>query len=292
MKVSVGMITYNHEDYITRAIESVLEQITSFSVELIIGEDNSTDATLLICKEYAELYPDKIKIISSDSNVGMMNNFIRTLKACDGRYVAFLEGDDYWTNPYKLQKQVDFLMVNHDYSACFHNVLVKSTRRVNISEWAFHKELRKHSFETEDLLSAWFIPTASVVFSNDLDFELPPWFPFCKSGDIPFLLLLSLRGKIKYLNEIMSVYRVHDHGISTTEAHNGYNKIIAMIFIYENFNIYTNFKYKDKVKEAMIHEINYHLPERSPSTIPDLKKRKGDFLDHRKIIQKIFSIKG
>ncbi len=258
MTVNICLITYNHEAYIAQAIESILKQIVNFQIRIVIGEDYSTDRTRAICSEYAEKYPDIIYLPPAEKNLGMLKNFERALKACEGKYIAFLEGDDYWTDALKLQKQIDFLERNPDYSACFHNVTIQSTRYNQVREWTW-LHLEKDSFETEDLLGQWFIPSGSVVFVNDPGLVLPDWFFHCKSGDIPFLLLLSLRGRFKYFNEVMGVYRSHDKGAAA--AHAGYDKIISMIFIYENFNIHTHFKYRKKIREAMIYEIDYHSKE-------------------------------
>ncbi len=106
------MITYNHAPYIAQAIEGVLQQKTNFPFELVIGEDCSTDATREIVFEYQKKHPEVIRVITSDINVGMQKNGLRTMKACRGKYIAYCEGDDYWHHPYKLQKQVDY-MENH-----------------------------------------------------------------------------------------------------------------------------------------------------------------------------------
>ncbi len=256
--VSVCLITYNHEQYIAEALDNILLQQTDFPFEIIIGEDCSTDDTRKICAHYQNLHPDKITLLPSEKNLGMMNNFIRTFLSCRGSYIAFTEGDDFWTDRKKLQKQFDFLENYPDYSTCFHNVKMVFTKNQSKGERSYHSSLEKNIFITEDLLSQWFIPSTSVMIRTYKDFVLPDWFRYCKSGDIPFILLMSLKGPIKYLNEIMGVYRVHDTGISGT--HNGYYKIIGMIFIYENFNIFTNFRFQKKINEAIIYEINYHLP--------------------------------
>jgi glycosyltransferase involved in cell wall biosynthesis len=107
--VSVKMITYNHAPYIAQAIEGILIQKTNFPIELVIGEDCSTDGTREIVFEYQKKYPDIIRVITSEQNVGMKKNGYRTMKACRGKYIAFCEGDDYWTHPEKLQKQVDHM---------------------------------------------------------------------------------------------------------------------------------------------------------------------------------------
>lgn len=118
--VSVVTITYNHERYIAKCIEGVLMQRVAFPMEFIIGEDCSTDGTRAICEEYARKYPELIKLITSDSNIGYNPNELRAMKAARGKYIAYCEGDDFWTDPLKLQKQVDFMESHPDYSVCFH----------------------------------------------------------------------------------------------------------------------------------------------------------------------------
>ena len=258
MKLSVCVITFNHELYIGQAIDSILIQQTSFPFEVIIGEDGSSDSTRKICEDYQQRYPDKIRLLPPAANKGMMRNFMDTYSACKGEFVAFTEGDDYWTDPLKLEKQVSFLSQNSEYSFCFHNVMTKFMRTNENAERIYHQNLGKDTFTTKDLITQWFIPSASVMLRRYPDFQFPDWFVYCKSGDIPFLLLLSLRGPIKYLDEVMSVYRVHDKGISTT--HNGYNKIVAMIYIYECFNIHSQFAFADTIKNAEKYEIDRHYP--------------------------------
>lgn len=118
--LSVVTVTYNHEPFIAKCIEGVLMQQVSFPIELVIGEDCSTDGTRRICQEYAEKYPDLIHLIISDSNVGGLANERRVMTAARGKYVAYCEGDDYWTDPLKLQKQVDFLESHPECTASFH----------------------------------------------------------------------------------------------------------------------------------------------------------------------------
>ena len=112
--VSVCMTTYNHEAYLAQAIESVLAQQTSFGVELVVGEDCSTDRTAAICREYAAKYPDRIRLVTSPENVGWRANYRRTFEACRGKYVAYCDGDDWWSDPRKLQMQADLLRIPVD----------------------------------------------------------------------------------------------------------------------------------------------------------------------------------
>jgi glycosyltransferase involved in cell wall biosynthesis len=124
--VSVSIITYNQENYIRQTIDSVLEQKTNFDFEICIGNDGSTDRTSLICDEYAEKYNQKVRIFHRDRNNfpkpyihSGRRNFIETMAACKGKYIALLDGDDYWTDPSKLQKQVEYLEKNEESSSYF-----------------------------------------------------------------------------------------------------------------------------------------------------------------------------
>ncbi|MBC7850754.1 MAG: glycosyltransferase [Chitinophagaceae bacterium] len=266
MRLSVCIITYNHELFIEQCLESVLAQKTTFPFEVVIGEDGSKDKTRMICEKYQQAHPQKIRLLTSEPNKGMMQNFAATLGHCQGQYIAFVEGDDFWTDPLKLQKQVACLSEDPSLSMCFHNVINKFMRGNEDAEKVFHQQLPKNIFETADLLKQWFIPSGSIMFVNYPDLKLPDWFFHCKSGDIPFLLLLSLRGNIKYLDEVMSVYRIHDNGVSGT--HRGYSKIINMIFIYESFNIHTKGRYQSLINQAEIYEIDRHYPIPVPAIHP------------------------
>ncbi len=117
--VSIFMLAYNQEQYIGSAIEGVLMQKTNFRTELVIGEDRSTDRTRAICQEYAAQNSEKIKLLLSESNLGLGANYVKTYAECSGKYVAICDGDDYWTDPLKLQKQVDFLEHNKDFSLVY-----------------------------------------------------------------------------------------------------------------------------------------------------------------------------
>lgn len=118
--LSVVTITYNHKPYIRKCIEGVLMQKVNFPMEFIIAEDCSTDGTRAICEEYASKYSELIRLIISNTNIGCNPNELRAMTAAKGKYIAYCEGDDFWTDPLKLQKQVDFLESHPEYSVCFH----------------------------------------------------------------------------------------------------------------------------------------------------------------------------
>ena len=172
--VSICMITYNHEEFISEAIEGVLMQKTNFPLELIISEDCSTDKTREICIEYQQKYPEIIKLQLPEKNLGMIQNSLSTLKACRGKYIALCEGDDYWTDPDKLQKQVDFLEVNKEYGMCYTNYIPVNVEGnpINVQACKNHIKRSKSGDIFYKLLIGNFIQTLTVCFKKDiLDFE-------------------------------------------------------------------------------------------------------------------------
>ncbi|WP_158275716.1 glycosyltransferase [Marinilabilia rubra] len=243
--VSVCMITYNHEPFIAEAIEGVLMQKTNFPVKLVIGEDCSTDKTRNICEKYKQQHPDLIELIPATANLGMMSNFIRTLETCKGKYIALCEGDDYWTDPHKLQKQVDFLEENEDYSFCFHNVYINQHDYQKIFKEFTDKD---GIYALEDVLKEiWFIPTCSICFKNVID-EYPKWMQNAENGDLSLIFLLALKGKIKRIDGIMGFYRQHPGGASKQFTRE--SLILNISYTYMNFNIATDKKFQAFIEEG------------------------------------------
>jgi len=205
--VSVCCITYNHEKYIRDTIEGFLMQKTNFDFEIIIGEDFSTDETAKIVMEYANKYPDIIKAECNAHNIGTMPNFFKTIQKATGKYIALCEGDDYWTDPLKLQSQVDFLEKNKDYVITAH----KHDTLKNEVIYKLDKNLNE-SLTLQDL--AFDIPfnTLTVMFKRSaLDINE---YINLKINYAHFLFLyLAQFGKVHYNNTSMAVYRVHTGGI-------------------------------------------------------------------------------
>lgn len=223
--VSVCMITYNHAPYIRQAIEGVLMQKTSFSVRLCIGDDESTDGTREICKEYVEKYPDRVSLFcrskadprQQEYPVPGRFNFVETLKACrPSKYIALCDGDDYWIDPLKLQKQVDFLDVHSDYSLCFSNGVIEEAGRTDcFYEDAELSNLVGTPLSAEKLAEGNCIQTPSLLFRNwGLLNEIPQdLFQKVRMGDWPLLLLILQGGKGHFINHPMVVYRRHAGGV-------------------------------------------------------------------------------
>ncbi|WP_292858780.1 glycosyltransferase [Nostoc sp. LPT] len=199
-----------------QAIESVLMQKVGFEYELVIGEDCSTDNTRQIVIEYQRKYSDKIRLLLPEVNLGAHKNFLNTFKACQGQYLAILEGDDYWTSNEKLQKQVDFLDKNLDFAICFHNVLVFWQDNSHSPAIFLHNQPKTSTIE--NLLINNFISTPSVMYRAGLVQEFPDWFYEQSMGDWTFHILNAQHGKIGYIDEVMSAYRVHAKGVWSSKS--------------------------------------------------------------------------
>ena len=211
IKVSVAMITYNHEAFIAQAIESVLMQRTDFAVELVIGEDCSTDSTRAVVREYGERYPYRVRTLLPERNLGMIPNLVTTLKACNGQYIALLEGDDYWIDSHKLQKQVRYMNAHTDLVSCFHKASRIFDDTENQSPQILKPPTNASRFTLDDLfLYGNFIPTCSVLFRNGLIGDWPNWLYELTVGDWPLHILNAQYGAIGYIKDkTMSVHRVH-----------------------------------------------------------------------------------
>ncbi|WP_435579666.1 glycosyltransferase family 2 protein [Gilvibacter sp.] len=250
--ISVGVVTYNHEKYIEQCLEGILMQKVDFNYEIILGEDDSTDNTRAICQKYAQQYPDKIRLfLRSREDVIYINgnptgryNFIENLKQCKGKYMALCEGDDYWTDPLKLQKQVDFLEANPDYAICFHEAKIEWAQQKKYNEIVLNSDFpwnamspEKDVYDISDVIKGSFMATASVVFRRELLPSLPTWFKEVQSGDMALYALITGNLKIKFLNEIMCIYRRHEKGVSRTHRHNSIliNRILLLKHIDKHY---------------------------------------------------------
>jgi glycosyltransferase involved in cell wall biosynthesis len=272
--VSVKTITFNHAPYIRRCIESILMQKTTFPFELVIGEDCSTDGTRDIVLDYAKKYPDVIRIITSETNVGEIPNEIRTGLACQGEYIALCEGDDYWIDPLKLQKQYD-VMLKHDAVVVTHRTIYLEYQGNKFIR-SIVNQPRENSgvLRIEDIiLNKFKCHTSSIFFRTKITKEFPEWYYKVLTGlDIPFILLASSIGKIYFINEIMSVYQNGVTGSWTFEQKKKLSSDeswrqkfeIAYLEMYKNFDKFTKSRYT-KVIQERIHDriIKYYTNYRN-----------------------------
>lgn len=205
--LSVCLITYNQKQYVRQAIESIIMQETTFSCEIIIADDGSTDGTREIIEEFVNKYP--IKAILQEKNVGAAQNWLDLLNAAKGKFVAYLEGDDYWIDSRKLEKQTLFLDANDDFSICFHDVKYLKGKELTGSGFKFNKDV----FDIYDYAKEGFIHSPSLVYRNFGTSILPPYVLKANAGDRIFYTALAKRGLIKLLPGEMAVYRIHDKGV-------------------------------------------------------------------------------
>lgn len=220
-KVSVSVATYNHEKYIGRALDSILMQEVDFEYQIVIGEDCSTDNTRRIVLSYKEKYPEKIKLLLHEFNIGMLENLKSLVLECDGQYVAKLEGDDYWTDPRKLQKQVNFLDSHPDYVACAHNVHIVdeggAIRKDMPDRYWNDETFTIKKYQKSAVLGGH---TASQVYRNifkDMpQYRLQAFFDEPLNEDERLNLYLALEGKKFIFKEYMANWMVGWGGNWTT----------------------------------------------------------------------------
>lgn len=218
--VSVAMITYNHGRFIDKAIESVLAQRTNFRIELVIGDDASSDDTSRRIEALSVQAPSVVRTLHRSANIGMHRNLEGVLKECRGEFVAFLEGDDYWICEDKLQAQVDALRVRDDAVGVFHSVTIVDP--LGRETGTILPESCVREVGTQELLERDVIPTVSVMIRRDAIPELPDSFRKLRMRDWPMWIFASLHGPWLYLPKVMAAYRLHDGGVwsslSTLEA--------------------------------------------------------------------------
>lgn len=218
--VSVAVITYNHEQFIAQAIESVLMQETEFVVELVIGEDCSTDGTRRIVQAYAGKYPNVIRALLPEKNLGMARNYDAVWQACRGKYIAWLEGDDYWRTPQKLQKQVALMEANPHYSMCG-----TKTQFINTSSDGIEKDVGvlepavlKPEYDLSDFLTHYPMHTSSMLLRREFA-EFPDWLNgLVMLRDTCVFALYAEKGPVGYLREVVSCWRIHPTAMWTTKS--------------------------------------------------------------------------
>ena len=214
--LSICCISYNHEKYIRECIEGFLMQKTNFPIEILIFDDASTDKTQEVIKEYASENQNIITFIQTENQwqykrYGLIDWLFPAAK---GKYIALCEGDDYWTDPYKLQKQVDFLEANPEYAICFHRAKLKVENGVQINDQFVGPEEEKDLL-IEDFILSNPVPTVSAIFKNVLHENFEDWESKMPFGDLLiYTKILKITNlKAKYIPDVMGVYRIHDGGI-------------------------------------------------------------------------------
>lgn len=253
-------MTYNHERYVADAIESVLSQQTSFPFELLITEDCSTDSTRKIIHSFRDRHPDRIGLLLSPVNLNDNSVLSRGVLAAKGCYVALLDGDDWWTSPDKLQKQVDFLDRRPDCSICFHNVQVVYEGG-GVRPHPYHLDYPSHRISApmpaaisglSDLVKGNFIQTCSVMLRAKALQGIPSWYVDLPIGDWPLYILYAQNGTIGYLDEILAAYRVHHGGLWSRQLsrHDNSDDIRRMIETCDLIDRHLGQEYHDSIRRS------------------------------------------
>lgn len=210
--LSVCIRTHNQERFIREALDSVLRQKTTFAFDVIVSDDASSDGTTAILKEYQARYPSKMRLLLSETNLGGPQNLKRVIEASCAKYITCLDGDDYYTDEYKLQKQVDLLENNPEYAACFHNtwyVDSKGNKLGLFNKPNFHAIHGAREF----IMEPWFVPIHSAVMRREY-VEFPEWYDTVMNDDYVIHLSVVKHSPYYYLPDVMVAYRRHDQNIS------------------------------------------------------------------------------
>lgn len=235
--VDVVMVTYNHEKYIAQAIESVLMQNCDFKYQLIISDDASLDNTKKICRKYNQLYPDKILYLDNKANVGLVKNYKRAFDLCFAKYIGILEGDDYWIDKDKLQKQVAILenfpeigLVHGNFYTLQNGKLITNIpKKEKFPEGELFKKLL-----LKNLICPLTVVFRKELFDRHIDYDL-----FIENNfstiDYALWLGIAANSKINYINDFLGVYRREIGSISNTENFNKTDKFLETAFFVQNY---------------------------------------------------------
>ncbi|WP_299099007.1 glycosyltransferase [uncultured Winogradskyella sp.] len=264
--VSVCVITYNQEAYIKKSLESIIGQNTNFDFEIVIGEDCSTDSTALIIKELAASN-NKITLLDNSVNLGVLPNFLRTLKACKGKYIAFCEGDDYWIDENKLQKQVDFLEQQPSYGGVSTN-----------NRWFFENEntyndsiLEEGEISFESLAQSNKINSQTILFKKELISNLD-WMTNLKIGDWPLNLLITSQQPYYRLPDVTTIYRVHEGGVHSLLKKEAKLRNVVEVLISVLVHVDLSHERQGLLKKSIINTLIKLIAYR-PNDIKKLRKK-------------------
>ena len=213
-RVSVIITSYQHERYIAQALDGVLEQSPDVPFELLVGDDASTDGTRAIISEYSEAHPHTVRTYFPDRNLGLGGKAIfgELISRSSGEYIAMLDGDDYWTSPDKLRRQVAYMDAHPKSSMCFHNVLCHYEHESR-PDHPYNSSDRASTLGMAEVLDRFPMASCSPLFRREALDPLPAWYFEMPWGDWPLYFIAAQHGAIHYLPDVLGVYRLHEDGM-------------------------------------------------------------------------------
>ena len=256
--VPVLCTTYNQKKYISTCLDSLVNQKTTFPYEIIVRDDASTDGTSDIVREYCKRYPEKIVPLILEENYfqrGLSNlSFEKMFRMSKGKYIALCEGDDFWTDENKLQKQVDFMEEHPDYSICGHASYFATESGMFLNNRFFRLNSGSKDLSVEEILSNWVLSTSSMFYRKSCQQDITiPFQGTCINGDIALMTYLALKGKVYYLDELMSAYRMSSNGSISQKANSDpdffKNLRLEYIAMLDRIDAYTQGQYSDTIKK-------------------------------------------
>ncbi|HKR02264.1 MAG TPA: glycosyltransferase family 2 protein [Pyrinomonadaceae bacterium] len=241
-EVSVLLITYNQDRYVRQALDSVAMQKTNFGVEVVVADDYSEDSTPAILKEYEANNPH-VRILPTERRLGITLNYKRGFDACRGRYVAVLEGDDFWISPRRLELLSAFLQSHPECSFCFHRIIKLDEMSGSAAVHpTFGPEAESAFFTASQLARGNFIGNFSAcMYRRDRIADLEPGLWSIKVREWLFNIIVARRGLIGYVPEILSVYRAHPGGVWSQKA--PAEQRAALLELIETYNRYLDFEF-------------------------------------------------
>ena len=266
-KVTVIISTYNHEKFIEEAVFSVLKQEAEFKYEVVISDDCSTDLTPTLLTRLQDQYHPRVRLLLAEKNQNNNRVWMDVIQSTPSPYIALLDGDDYWTSPYKLQQQVDFLDSRPECSMCFHNVTT-FFEDDSASPYSFNDSQQNKLVTLEDLWEGNMIAGCSPVLRRSAIERVPEWFVDMQWADWTLYILAAERGEVGYMSDIMGAYRVHAGGLWSGLSE--IQQIKGVIDFYEQMNIHLNFKY-DRIITSLIVR-NYYDLARVYEKVGDLRQ--------------------
>lgn len=290
--VSVCCCAYNQENYVARALDSFLMQKTRFGIEVLVHDDASTDRTADIIREYASEYPEIIKPVCQTENKysrGIKVNKVYNFSRAKGKYIALCEGDDYWNDPFKLQKQADAMEADADCSLCVHSANIVTAE--GMESGIKRPSIGEKTYSPEEVIrgGGGMFATNSMFFPAEYASQLPEFYNNCPIGDYPLAIFLSFKGKVLYLDEPMSTYRHLALNSWSRKIEKDYAATMKHISNIEKMltgaNEYSSFKYRGTFRAVLakkkLQKCRIALRIRCPRVADFLAKARNSFAGTR-----------